>query len=264
MEIELERRLCVGEKCHGTFSVMPNDPQKWCSKRCKDQHESNGWKKKNQAFLKIPREIRTANPSLCTQDHGEPPKGLPNEEQETLIDAETLITAVRNVANREKNITVPQRKKKKLKENGPENITIKTEKNLMNKDQSEEKKHRSTQMNNNEEDTTKTEPNSLQKSQQGDTAMTRQGDLPNLLQISEQVKLTSMNLIDDAASHLLESMKSMNTLVKGKGITVVDTVGSEIERMNTSCAIASQIKGLMSLKLETIKACHVINKEIRQ
>jgi len=51
-DIKLQYRNCVGHKCKGSFSVLPDDPQKWCSNTCEQMHDQMGWKSNPSPLIK--------------------------------------------------------------------------------------------------------------------------------------------------------------------------------------------------------------------
>ena len=76
-------------------------------------------------------------------------------------------------------------------------------------------------------------------------------NLPNLLpplEISNLVTSTSMNLIDDVATHLRGLMKGLHGNLPGAEVRAYDP-----DRVGLACAVASEINKMLRLKLDVIR-----------
>lgn len=235
--IELETRICVGEKCNQEFRVMPGDKQIWHSVFCRETHEGMGWKTikgklaKKDSFgkteLAAPLPPLNAEESIKLKEARNRWNGGPNAvgiaeirarklEKETRKEASTITTVIgtkvlKDAHNIEKRIAKSSTKTKE-------------------KDMHDSKK-----------------PNE-ERSMQTASKETPQSGSKNLSTVLETERLSSMTLLNDSAKSLMDLAK--------------DHLGGENSiKKDPALAIRAlgELRNVMKTKLDYLKFGNEIN-----
>lgn len=240
--IELETRICAGEKCNQEFRVMPKDKQIWHSVFCRETHEGMGWKTIKKRFAE--------RATYGKKEHVAPSLPLNEEESKKLKEARNRWNGGPNAVglaeiharNLEKKTrqesatitTVTGKKVMKDAHNGAKKI--KTEKTKIKGSVMQELK----------------KPND-QKFTPTVSAETQPADSKHLLTVLDEEKSGSLKLLNDSAKHLMDLANSL-----AKPTRTAEDSGEILQRapsQNIDMAIKcfGELRNVMKTKLDYLK-----------
>lgn len=222
---ELELRHCALPNCKGTFRVLPNDPQKYCSTSC--QNHSGEVPLKTRKLQSLPKPpIEKQRKSQC--------------HTKTLRPIEKKFEQEQGPDTSETKINLPKIEKK-IKPK----LTQEKEEIMQTNQTSTE--------NMDENATTKTLTKVEEKSSLDDENLIPQSaSLPQLM-TSKLEGLPTFSLIDDSAKHLYDSMKELS-----KKDDHEDTLPTHRAEAMIGCA--RELRCMMKLKLDVFKFAHEASK----